>query len=410
MSAPVVYLISRYPSLSMAFIDREIAALRARGRDVRTISVRPALVEDLRTPYAQQEAARTLTLLGGGLRALLVTLTRFAVRHPVVLAAGLRTALRTGAPRARNRLWQVFYLVEALVLVATMDDLGARHVHVHFANNAADIARTAVRLGTHRDRGGWSWSFSMHGPTEFEDPVGFDLAAKVASAYAVACITDFCRSQVMRWTGPELWPRLHLVRMSVDVDRYRVQERQRAPGEPLRVLFVGRLVPEKGPTVLLEAVRLLQDVPGQVPVQVQVVGTGPLAGELARTVARHGLGDRVELVGPLGQDELPERYGWADVLCLPSFAEGLPVVLMEALATGLPVVTTPIAGIGELVEDGRTGLLTAPGRSDLLAAALTRLHRDPSLREELGRNGRLRVEQSHLPGPNAHELDALLPG
>lgn len=403
---PVAYLGSIYPGLSLAFIDREMAALRLLGREVVSVSVRPADPDDLRTEHARQEAARTLTILGGGSWRVLTGAATFALRHPLILLAGLLRALRTGAPRARNRLWQVFYLVEGIVLLDILGTAGVRHVHVHFANNAADIARAAVELGNARDGGGWTWSFSMHGPTEFEDPMGFDLAAKVRSASMVACITDYCRSQLMRWTTPDLWSRLHLVRMSVDVERYRYVERSlRDPADPLRVLFVGRLVPEKGPTVLLEAVAGLRDVP----VQVQVVGKGPLAGELQRTIVARGLGDRVELVGPLGQDELPERYAWADVLCLPSFAEGLPVVLMEALATGLPVVTTPIAGIGELVEDGQTGLLTPPGRADLLGEAFRQAHSDPDLRHRLGLEGRRRIDAGFLPGPNAATLDTLLP-
>lgn len=406
MRAPVAYLGAVYPGLSLAFIDREIAALRARGREVVTISIRPADPADLRTEQAREEAAATATVLGGGAAPVVTTFLRFGLGHPRTLLRGLRRALTTGAPRARYRLWQVFYLVEAVTLLSLLDRGGIRHVHVHFANNAADIARAAVALGNDRDGGGWSWSLSMHGPTEFEDPVGFDLAAKVASASSVACITDFCRSQLMRWTAPHLWSRLHLVRMSVDTDRYRPSERgHRSPEDPLRVLFVGRLVPEKGPTILLDAIEQM----GDVPVSVQVVGSGPLADDLARMVAERRLGHRVELVGPLGQDELPDRYRWADVLCLPSFAEGLPVVLMEALATRLPVVTTSIAGIGELVRDGETGLITPPGRADLLAAALQVLHRDPALRDRLGRAGRERIEQLFLPGPNAAVMDSLLP-
>lgn len=406
MSARVAYLGAVYPGLSLAFIDREIAALRDGGRDVVTISVRPTDLTDLRTEQARAEAERTATILGDGGVPVVARLLYFALRHPSPTLRGLRRALTTGAPRAKHRLWQIFYLVEAVTLLHLLERAGVRHVHVHFANNAADIARAAVALGNDRDGGGWSWSLSMHGPTEFEDPVGFDLAAKVASASAVACITDFCRSQLMRWTSPELWPRMHLVRMSVDLEQYRIQDRSdRTQTDPLRVLFVGRLVPEKGPSVLLDAVGRMDAIP----VEVQLVGSGGLADQLAAQVVGRGLADRVKMAGPLGQDELPECYRWADVLVLPSFAEGLPVVLMEALATGLPVVTTPIAGIGELVEDGVTGLLVAPGRSDQLADALVRLHGDPDLRHRLGRAGRARVEEQFAPRPNAQVLDALLP-
>ncbi|MGJ7442261.1 glycosyltransferase family 4 protein [Aquipuribacter sp. MA13-6] len=405
MNRRVAYLVSQYPGLSLAFIDREIDALRATGREVVTLSVRPAAANDLRTDAARHSAATTPTVLGEGVPRVLRAAVRMAARHPRTVLSGVRQALGRGAPRLRSKVFQGFYLLEAIRLLELMDDADVRHVHAHFANNAADIARAAVDLANRRDGGGWSWSFSMHGPTEFEDPVGYDLDAKVRSARFVACITDFCRSQLMRWTAPEVWERLHLVRMSVDTDRYRPVDRPREPGAALRVLFVGRLVPEKGPSVLLDAVRSAPDVP----LNVKVVGTGPLSDALAAQVRRDGLETWVTLVGPLGQDELPQMYEWADVLVLPSFAEGLPVVLMEALATSLPVVTTPIAGISELVQDGVTGLLTAPGRPDLLAAALRRLWADPELRTRMGEAGCARVHEDHRPAPNAELMDALLP-
>lgn len=406
MRARVAYLLSHYPALSTAFVDREITALRALGREVVTVAVRPPQPNDLLTEHARRAAACTTVLLDADASPVLLNGLAFALRHPAVLLRNLRRALATGAPRIRHRVWQMFYLAEAVTLLRVLDRAAIRHIHVHFASNAADIARAAVHLGNDRDGGGWSWSLSMHGPTEFEDPVGFDVAAKVASATAVACITDFCRSQLMRWTPPELWSRLHLVRMSVDQSAYPVVDRTaRDPSDPLRVLFVGRLVPEKGPTLLLDAVEQLDGVP----VLVQVVGAGHLADSLVVRVAERGLADRVELVGPVGQEELPARYAWADVLCMPSFAEGLPVVLMEALATALPVVTTPIAGITELVTHEVTGLLVAPGRADALAEALRRLHADPPLRHQLGDAGRRRVQEMHTPEPNALALDALLP-
>ena len=247
----------------------------------------------------------------------------------------------------------------------------------------------------------------MHGPTEFSDVVGFGLASKVRSARFVACISDYCRSQLMALVEPEHWAKLHLVRMSVDPDRYplMIEERRARALGPLRVLFVGRLVPEKGPGLLLDAAAAMS-----LPIEVRVVGGGPLRDGLAAQVERLGLRDNVVLTGPLGQDELPEQYAWADVFCLPSFAEGLPVVLMEAMSTGLPVVTTRIAGIPELVEDGVSGLAVVPGRPDLVAEALTALAKDPELRFRLGDTAQAMVRARHTPGPNAAILAGLIAG
>lgn len=400
----VAYLVSEYPKLSHAFIEREVRALRAAGAEVRTFSVRPAPSSELLSAADRAEHAGTTALLRSRAE-LLRAVLRLLADDPAALADGARLALRTGPRTLRARLWQLFYLVEAVLLVQHLRAAGLRHLHVHLANNGADVARLAVALGNRLDGEPWSWSLAMHGPTEFSDVVGSDLAAKVRSASFVACITDFCRSQLMALVGPEHWAKLHVVRMSVDAARFEAVERPARPALPCRVLFVGRLVPEKGPTVLLQAVARTD--PGRL--QVRIVGDGPLRADLQREVETLGLSDRVELVGPLGQDDLPQQYAWADVFALPSFAEGLPVVLMEAMAAGCSVVTTTIAGIPELVEPGVTGVLVPPGRDDLLAAALERLAGAVDGRSAMVGAARQRVHQRHAPDVNADLLLALLP-
>ena len=400
----VAYLVSEYPKLSHEFVAREVGALRARGARVHTFSVRVVPEDDGRTAAAAAERRETPALLGSK-AAVARAVAAAAVRRPRAVLAGLRLAVRSGPATPKARLWQLFYLAEALLLVQRLLPLGVRHVHVHFANNGADIARLAVRIGSGSDGRRWTWSLAMHGPTEFGDVEGFDLAAKVRSAAFVSCISDYCRSQLMALVEPEQWHKLQLVRMTVDPDRYPPMTARRAGRTgPLRVLFVGRLVPEKGPQILVEAVAGLP----RGSAELRIVGSGPLAGALAEQVRALGLADVVRLTGPLGQDELPAQYGWADVFCLPSFAEGLPVVLMEAMATGLPVVSTRITGIPELVEDGVTGLLVTPGRPDLVTAALHRLGTQPDLRRELGDRAVRRVHTDHLPAANAAALARLL--
>lgn len=400
----VAYLVSQYPKLSHAFIEREIRALRELGADVRTFSVRPTAASELLSQRDRDEAATTSVLLESPPR-LLMAQAPLLARDARAWGRSLLRALRTGAPTLRSRVWQAFYALEAGVLVQRMHDSGLRHVHVHLANNGADVARLAVPLGREAYGGEWSWSLAMHGPTEFSDITGYDLAAKVRAASFVACITDYCRSQLMAIVEPSHWAKLGLVRMSVDADRFAVDARESSGGRPLRVLFVGRLVPEKGPQVLLDAVAALPHSS----VAVRVVGDGPLREQLQQAVAAAGLADRVELVGPMGQESLPEQYAWADVFCLPSFAEGLPVVLMEALAAGCTVVTTAIAGIPELVEHDVTGLLVTPGRADALAAALLRVRGDDGLRARLTAAGAERVRAAYSPQGNARALLHLLP-
>ena len=408
------YLVTLYPALSHAFIESEVAALREAGTEVTTFTVRPCPPEQLLTDRSRQEARTTPALLPrrrGRLVAhlLLAHLTLLAIA-PRTWAASLRAALRTGTPVPALRLRQGYYWAEAVVLWAAMRRRGLRHVHVHFANNGADVARLAVRIGTGVDGpDSWAWSFTMHGPTEFDEVSRHDLAAKVASAAFVACISDYCRSQLMRLTDAAHWPKLSVVRMGVDPRRFRPAPAP-ASGHAspvLRVLTVGRLVEAKGYGVLVEALDQLHRTAGG-RVDVDVVGDGPMRHGLQARIDAAGLGEHVVLLGPLGQDDLAQRYTRSDAFCSTSLMEGLPVVLMEAMAVGLPVVATAVAAIPELVVHGETGLLTRPGRADDVAAALVRLRDDPELRHRLAQHGRERVLELHRASDNALVLLALL--
>ena len=403
----VAYLVSQYPKVSHAFIEREIRALRAAGATVHTFSVNPVPDSEVLTDDDRAERSRTPALLADH-GEILGALIALAISHPRTFVRALGLALRSGPRTPKGKLWQLFYLAEAALLVLQMTDLGLRHLHVHFANNSADVARLVTAIGNSIDRGTgyrpWSWSLAMHGPTEFADVAGHDLPAKLRSARFVACISQFCRAQLMSLVGPEHASKLHVVRMTVERDRYPSMIAARATRSgPTRFVFVGRLVPEKGPLLMLDALASLPAGSWQL----RIVGDGPLRDQLARRIAELGLREQVSLLGALGQDELPAQYAWADAFCLPSLAEGLPVVLMEAMSTGLPVVSTRIAGIPELVEDGTTGLLVAPGRQAELASALELLL-DPALRSRLAARAAEAVHENHDGPANAAKLLRLL--
>ncbi|MGI4895425.1 MAG: glycosyltransferase family 4 protein [Janthinobacterium lividum] len=399
----VAYLVSHYPALSHAFIEREVLALRSLGADVQTFSIRPSPIGEQRSAVARDEAGRTFALLGRRPVDYLSASVKAATRSPRSIAAGVLGAVKSGPRALKPRIWQFFYLAEAVVLREEMRARGLRHVHVHFANNGADVARSVVTMGRAEDGpdAGWTWTLSMHGPTEFSDVEGYDLAAKVRSAAAVACISEFCRGALRELVPPEHWRTMHIVRMGVDSERFTARPGRREEG-PLRLLFVGRLVAEKGPDVLLDALDHLRRDGLQF--EAAVAGAGPLAEELATRLAGSPLGQMVQLVGPVGQDELREHYEWADVFCLPSFEEGVPVVLMEAMSMGLPVVSTTIAGIPELVTDGVTGFLVPPGDAAGVAAAIATLASDPALRARMGTAGRKVVRGEFQPVPNARRL------
>jgi glycosyltransferase involved in cell wall biosynthesis len=228
----------------------------------------------------------------------------------------------------------------------------------------------------------------MHGPTEFFDVREHRLAQKAESARVVVCISEHARSQVMGLVPTSHWHKLRVVHCSVDSGRFApVDRRGRGARE---VLTVGRAVPVKGQTLLIEAMAELKR--RGVDARLTLVGDGPQMPELRELVERLAVADRVDLTGAVGQDEIGALYARADVFAMPSFAEGLPVVLMEAMATGLPVVASRITGVPELVDDGVSGLLVAPGRVDGLVAALERLlGASAEEREAMGRAGRERV-------------------
>jgi len=406
----VAYLVSQYPALSHAFIEREILELRARGVGVDTFTVRRCPPEELKSPVMVAEDRRTTALLGGPAsvyaRAGLGQVRSGGVRS---VGAGLLAAVRAGRGGVRSRVWQGFYLLEALSLVSEMRARDLRHVHVHFANNGADIARLAVAIGNSSrgwlDTGGrWTWSLAMHGPTEFETPHAHGLAAKTRDAAFVACISEFVVRKLAPYLPAADQGKLAIVHMGVDPDRFPGSAADRAvrPVGPLRVLFVGRLVEEKGPDVLLRALAGLS-----VLFKARIVGAGPLAEQLSGLARDLEIGDRVELLGGRGQDALPELYAWADVFCLPSHREGVPVVLMEAMASELPVVTTAIAGIPELVTDRVSGRLLEPGDPSALTTVIDELASDAAQRASLGRAGRRVVVESFTAGPNARVLAGL---
>jgi glycosyltransferase involved in cell wall biosynthesis len=255
---------------------------------------------------------------------------------------------------------------------------------------------------------GRGWSLTVHGPGELYEARRYRLVEKVRDAAFTAAVSEFTRSQLMALAGADCAARIHVVRMGVDRERFRVSERPERPPAEVRIICVARLVAHKGQVVLLRALARLRDE--GLPLRATLVGEGPERGRLERLARELGLESLVVFTGAVSQDELPALYGAADVFCLPTLAEAVGVVNMEAMATGLPVVSSGLMGVPELVEDGVSGLLVTPGREDELAAALKRLAEDPELRRRLGEGGRRKVAEKFDSGREAARLRVLLEG
>lgn len=395
----VAYVVQLYPKVSHVFIQREVAALRAAGADVDTYSLQTAGASEVLSGQDREEAARTTSLRPVDAATVLQVHLRALIRNPRAYVATLASALSAAPRGVKARIWQVFYFAQAVLLLDRLRRREARHVHAHLANVATDVAWFAVELANRSGSERWTWSFTMHGPTEFHAVERFNLARKVAAADLVVCISDFCRSQLMAITDPSTWSKLKIVHCGVDLDRAPIDRGQRGS---LHLLSIGRLVPEKAQSLILEVVAEL--VRRGHAVTATIVGAGPDHERLVMRCAELGIASRVELPGAVGQDDLVECFERADMFVMASFDEGVPVVLMEAMASGLPVIATRVAGVPELIDDGISGLLVAPGRVDQLVDAVERLSNDPWLRASLSKAGRATVEQRFDAAAEAIEL------
>jgi glycosyltransferase involved in cell wall biosynthesis len=269
---------------------------------------------------------------------------------------------------------------------------GISHVHVHLNGTAPAVALLATEFANRVSGGGsQTWSMTVHGPDELYDVTNEALPEKIAAASFVVCISDFARSQLMAFVDQGSWEKLHVVHCGVDPRGIRLRTKHAAgEGDAFRVLTVSKLSRRKGTALLLEAIRSLNDA--GVRAELTVIGDGPERVGLEENAARLGIIDRVRFLGAVGQDRINRHYEETDAFAMASFAEGVPVVLMEAMAHGLPVVAPAIMGVAELVEDGESGLLVRPARVDCLTDALARLAADAQLRTRLGAAGRRKVE------------------
>ncbi|NTU93695.1 MAG: glycosyltransferase [Chlorobiaceae bacterium] len=377
----IAYLCSEYPAISHTFIFREIESLRKAGISVHTASIRKPSNVEVMTPAEQKEAEQTLMVLSRPLPDIVGAHLDCLMKNPAGYLKMAALALGLMARGPKSPVKAAAYFVEAGVLLQWLRRHGVTHVHEHFANPTAIVAMLMKRYG------GITYSISVHGPDIFYTVDTALLAEKIDEASFVRCISHYCRSQVMRISDPSVWDKHHIVRCGVDPELYTVREEP--ANTVVNLLCVGRLVPAKGQHLLIEACRRLRDEGFRF--MLTIVGEGPDKESLRRQVSAGNLGDFVTFTGVLGQDKVRECYDRADMFILASFAEGVPVVLMEAMAKEIPVISTRITGIPELIDHGQDGLLATPGDVADLADQIRRMLVDPGLRRELGKAGRRKV-------------------
>lgn len=396
----LAYLTALYPAASHTFILREVTALRALGFEVETCSIRRPPGAHLIGPQEREAEASTFYTIETGknpaemLRAILAGLT-----HPRRLARALGLAVRTSVPGLKGTLKQIAYVAEALILARHLRKRGVAHMHNHFAGPSATVCMLTSALS------GIPYSYTLHGPTDFYEPEKWHLRTKTAHAQFVTCISHFARGQGMFFSDPEAWKKLHIVHCGVRPQIYDLPAPPRTD-ERIRLLFVGRLAAVKGLRVLLEAFAMAHRTHPNL--HLTLIGDGDDRAHLEQAAAP--LGDAVTFAGYQSQDGVAAALAATDIFVLPSFAEGLPVVLMEALAAARPVICTQVAGVGDLVEEGVNGFLVQASDTHALAERIVRLADDPELRTAMGVQGRAKVQSDFNIDIEAARIGALFAG
>jgi glycosyltransferase involved in cell wall biosynthesis/peptidoglycan/xylan/chitin deacetylase (PgdA/CDA1 family) len=389
------YLINVYPKPSHSFIRREIAAIEALGHAVRRFSIRNG--GDVIDAADAAERARTAVLLDAAPWRFALSVFAALLARPADFLGAVRLALRIGRRSVQGPLRTFAYLVEACLLLQWCRRDRVEHVHAHFGSNPAAVAMLCRALG------GPSYSFTAHGIETFDAPEFQSLGEKIARAAFAVAVSEFGRSQLCRWSAPALWPRIHVIRCGVDGELLR-QPPTPVP-EAARLVCVARLAPEKGHIPLLHAVSRL-DRAGRV-FEVVLVGDGPMREELEALSRELGIERRVRFLGWRDGAGVFDEIRAARALLVPSFSEGLPVVLMEAMALGRPCIATQITGIPELVTPGVTGWLVPASSDEALAAAMAEaFDRPPAELERMGRAGAARVAALHDASAEAARLAA----
>jgi glycosyltransferase involved in cell wall biosynthesis len=388
----IAYFINRYPKVSHSFIRREILAIEQQGFEVQRIALR-GWDESLPDLEDQRERERTRYVLRGGPLVLLTPVLRALLRSPRRFFGALALAAKMARHSDRPLPYHLAYFAEACRMIPWLSEFGARHMHAHFGTNSAEIVMLANALG------GPPFSFTVHGPDEFLGPMGLD--EKIRRSTFVVAISSFCRSQLYLRSQYRDWSKIKVVHCGLERAFYDIGDTG-GVSTP-RFLCVGRLSEEKGQRLLIEAFARL--AAKGVKFELVLAGDGPMRDELESLIARTGLGDSIRITGWISSTEVRDEILAARALVLPSFAEGLPVVIMEAMALRRPVLTTYIAGIPELVQSGENGwLFPASSVDDLtnaiedcLAAPLEKLRR-------FGDAGHQRVVERHSIESEARKL------
>lgn len=383
----IAYFTSIYPRATDTFIQREVAGLRQRGHDVFTISTNKPGKEHLIGPEVQKIFDETAYLLPFNpfllawlnIQGLLFNTKRYLHAWKI--------ALKSARPGIKGFLYQLFYFQESLLLVHQLKQHKIEHVHNHFGDSSGTITMLASL------QSGVGYSITIHGPHIFFEPLVWALDLKLKYSKFIACISHYCKSQVMLFSDAEDWHKLKIVHCGIDFNHYQTVQTTKPTSndQPVKLIYVGRLAPEKGVGVMINS--LIQLKKEGINFELTLIGDGPERFALEQLVSSRGLQQNILFHGYANQDVVREKLLESDIFILPSFAEGVPVSFMEAMASGIPVVGTNVGGVSELIEHGVTGLIVSPADEDSLKNAISRYITEPELRLHISQAAREYVER-----------------
>ena len=381
----IAYLLNQYPKVSHSFIRREIRALERQGLEVHRWASR-GWDTDCPDLADQAEQSRTRYLLAGGFVSIVIALLGAVVFRPRRFAAAVRLAWECSKGADRPLWVHLAYLVQACTALQWAKKARVSHVHAHFGTNPAEVAMLLAELG------GPPFSFTVHGPEEFDKPQALHLQRKIQRSAFTVAISSYGLSQLYRWAATSDWPKIKVVHCGVDA-QFAGQPLQPTP-EAARLVCVGRLCEQKGQVMLLRAAQLL--LKRGIHLELVLAGDGEMRGDIEALIRECGLAESVRITGWISGDQVLRELQAARALVLPSFAEGLPVVIMESMALGRPVISTFVAGIPELVRSGENGWLVPAGDVEALADAMQACLESSTERlDVMGQSGCQRVLQRH---------------
>lgn len=393
----IAYFTNQYPAVSHTFIRREIRAMEALGVAVARFALRSGvnLVDD----EDKAEAKQTRFILKAGAGELFRCCVIALLKQPLTVVSVIRQALQMGRRSERGMVRHLAYVAEAAVLADWCRSDGIRHVHAHFGTNSATVAMFASQLSR------ISYSFTAHGPEEFEKGALLSLNTKLQRAAFAACVSSFGRSQLMRLVKPDQWDKIEIVHCGVDSAFLAAAVRE-PPAAP-RFVCVGRLSEAKAQLVLISAAQMLREAGARC--EIVLAGDGPMRASVEQAIERAGLQETITITGWISGERVKAEIAAARALVLPSFAENMPVAIMEAMALSRPVISTYVAGIPELVQPGKTGWLVPAGDAVALAQAMQEALVAPVAQlAAMGAAGRRHILDQHDVLKEAEKLKSLM--